>query len=125
MSASDEETAPLHTPSTVTDASLSPNSDDHWDETLALPKPRERDPLYIFVFYGLSFVVSVTGLICALWGYGIILGAPFDAGSKKEQRAGYETRFLGMMSVVILVCTLTQLFTFSTHSTGPHQRLIT
>jgi hypothetical protein len=36
-------------------------------------------------------------------GYGIIITAPFDEQSKKDQREGYEKYFWGMQSIVVLV----------------------
>lgn len=85
------------------DPELAPYSDDARD---ALPidiRKKRRDPLYILILYGLSSTVSIGGLGCALWGYVIVVNAPFDERSKKQEREGYEEYFWGMQSIVVLV----------------------
>ena len=70
------------------------------DELPSLKK--RRDPLYILILYGMSFVVSLGGLGCALWGYSIVLTAPFDKYGKKMELESYQY-FLGMQSVIIFL----------------------
>jgi hypothetical protein len=104
----DPETTPLNPSSTSEehDPEPAPYFEDTRDvlPTLQTPKNR-RDPLYLLILYGFSFIVSVGGLGCALWAYGITVTGPFDERSKKEHRDGYESNFLGMQSVVVLVYT--------------------
>lgn len=100
------ETAPLN-PAHVEDVNpeLDPYSDDARDSTeTEIPyRKTRRDPLYILIFYGLSFVVSVGGLGAAIWGYCIVMTAPFDEYSKKMEKESYQY-FLGMQSIYVLVC---------------------
>lgn len=71
------------------------------DESTPLKSP--RDALYIRVFYALSCAISLGGLGCGIWGYCIVMTAPFDEWGKKRQRASYESNFLGMQSVLVFV----------------------
>jgi hypothetical protein len=64
---------------------------------------KKRGPLHILILYGLSFVASVGGIGAALWGYTITLSGPLDEYQRKQHRESYETVFMGMKSVVILV----------------------
>jgi hypothetical protein len=61
------------------------------------------DSLYICVLYALSLLVSIGGFGCGVWGYIIVLNAPFDESSKRRERKGYETNFLGMQSVLVFL----------------------
>jgi hypothetical protein len=63
----------------------------------------KREPLYIMILYGLSFVASIGGLGAALCGYAITLTAPLDDYQRRQHRESYEKIFVGMKSVVILV----------------------
>lgn len=64
---------------------------------------RKRDPLRILITYGLACSLSFLGLCVALAGYIMTVKSPFDKQSKKQHRAGYESNFLGMQSIVVLV----------------------
>lgn len=64
---------------------------------------KTRDELYIRVFYALSLLASIGGFGCGVWGYIIVLKAPFDEYSKKTERQGYETNFTGMQSVLVFL----------------------
>ncbi len=66
----------------------------------------KRNSLYIRILYGVSLMVCAGGLSAATWAYSIVRTAPFDEGSKKDLRDGYERNFVGMQSVVVLVCLL-------------------
>lgn len=65
---------------------------------------RRRGPLHILILYGLSLVASIGGVAAALWGYTIVLTGPLDDYQRKQHRDSYEAVFVGMQSVVILVC---------------------
>jgi hypothetical protein len=80
------ETAPLN-PAIVSDTDL--ENEDLCDLPETERQDQKRGPQYILIIYGLSFIISVGGLGAALWGYGIIITAPFDEQSKKDQREGY------------------------------------
>ena len=99
------ETAPLNPAQTDTDPELHPYCDDARDvDELELPPRRKtKDPLYIRILYCLSVIISIGGFGSAIWGYCIVITAPFDDYSKKTRREGYEKHFYGMQSVVILV----------------------
>jgi len=97
-----EEIDPLN-PASLEDEESAFNDDDTAIEDFEPPEKLPRDPLYILIFYGLSFLVSVGGFVCCIWGWRIALTAPFDDDSKKTQRESYEKYFIGMQSVVILV----------------------
>ncbi|RDW71708.1 hypothetical protein BP5796_07742 [Coleophoma crateriformis] len=68
---------------------------------------KTRDPLYVLILYGISFLVSIGGLGAAIAGYSIVITSPFDEDSKKMEEDSYETYFWGMQSVVILLYKLT------------------
>lgn len=85
-------------------APLNPSPDFETHLTRDDPHPHStRDPAYVRIFYLLSCIISAGGLGCAIWGYRIVLAAPFDEGSKQRVRDGYERSIGGMMVVVILV----------------------
>jgi hypothetical protein len=106
---SESETAPLN-PSRTEDDDPEFNPSDPADETSDMPAlKKRRDPLYLLIFYGLSSLISLSALSCALWGYIIVITAPFDEQSKASERDGYEKYFWGMQSIVVLVHTITLL----------------
>jgi hypothetical protein len=82
---------------------LNPEPADPVDDFLDLETRKKRDPLHVLVFYALSLAVSIGGFACATWGYMIVRNAPFDKYSKKSQLESYETNFLGMQGVWILL----------------------
>lgn len=96
MPNSHPETERLNPPPSYDESEPAPSYDD--------PSSIEpREPLYLFILYGLSFVLSVIGLGCAFWGWVIARTAPFDKSSKQDEIDSYERNFLGMMSIYFLV----------------------
>ena len=73
------------------------------DDAVGTDPRKTPDYLYIRVFYALSLVASIGGFGCGVWGYIIVVNAPFDEYSKRMQREGYETNFLGMQSVLVFL----------------------
>jgi hypothetical protein len=87
--------------------SATPEHVDHDDDTLATDIEiwKRKDPLYIFIFYWLSHGLSIGGLGCAVWGYIIVITAPFVEDRRGIQRDRYETKMLGLSTVVGLLAT--------------------
>jgi hypothetical protein len=82
---------------------LHPDHGEHDDDDSIYPEMRKaKDPLYILIFYALSFVVSIGGFACTIWGYIIVRNAPLDEHSRKMERDGYEKYFYGMQSIWVL-----------------------
>ena len=103
---SESETAPLN-PSRTEDDDPEFNPSDPANEASDMPTlKKRRDPLYLLILYGLSSLISLGALSCALWGYIIVISAPFDEQSKASERDGYEKYFWGMQSIVVLVHTV-------------------
>jgi hypothetical protein len=63
----------------------------------------KRDPPYILILYGLSFVTSVGGLGCALWDMESLL-LRLSTRTARSTRGQDEKYFWGMQSIVVLVC---------------------
>ena len=104
---SESETAPLN-PSRIENDDPEYNPSHPSDEASDIPTlKKRRDPLYLLILYGLSSLISLGALSCALWGYIIVISAPFDEQSKASERDGYEKYFWGMQSIVVLVRTTT------------------
>jgi len=102
---STSETEPLNpTALEEADPELNPYSDDALD-ILDPDNPhrkKRRDPLYILIIYGISLIVSTGGIGSAIWGYCIVITAPFDKYGKRMELDSYRY-FWGMQSVLILL----------------------
>lgn len=103
---SESETALLNPASqNVNTPDTSINNTTYYDspDSIEMNTPPKKDPLHILILYGLSFVVSLGGLTAAIAGYVITITAPLDKENKKWHRQSYETNFLEMQSIVVLV----------------------
>jgi len=96
------ETTPLHWSNANTNPTTIHDSDQSCDFSFEL-KTKHKDPLYVFIFYGASFVISCAGLGCCAWGYSIALREPFDKESNEGERDSYESDFYMMQSIVVFV----------------------
>ena len=100
MSSPHPETEPLNPPPSYDESNPSPpyNENDHENAASV-----QRKPIYLFILYGLSFVVSIGGLWCVLLGWYLARTAPFDKEGRRREVDSYEQYFTGMMSIYSLV----------------------
>jgi hypothetical protein len=107
--------------------SATPKHVDNVDEMLTteIEIRKKKDPLYIFIFYWLSHGLSISGLSCAMWGYIIIITAPFVEDRREIQRDGYDTKMLGLNTVVGLLAANIMWTSFNLHlaSKGRQNRI--
>ncbi|KAM3074552.1 hypothetical protein ACMFMG_007982 [Clarireedia jacksonii] len=101
---SSSETAPLN-PSRDLEAG-DPDLDFYNDSINRMETSKQRNgnnSLCFRILYGFSLSASFSGLVILMLAYITILKAPFDKRSKQSERESYESKFLGMQSIVVFL----------------------
>ncbi|KAF4554154.1 Hypothetical protein D9617_5g070310 [Elsinoe fawcettii] len=70
----------------------------------SIPSPtKQRDPLYVKIFYGFSLLCSIVALVSAAWGFRLVCLDVFDEYAQREEWNSYTKHPWGMLTPIILL----------------------
>lgn len=103
-SPAEEEAAPLIPPDPSDLEAGRRSEDSAANSILSFGEDRKHsDPLYVKIFYSLSVLVSVGGLIAAAVGFSIVCRNVFDKSAQRDRWRSYTEYPWGMLMPILLV----------------------